>query len=179
MASTLTYVISLDKDQESSELQPSGNRMRNKALNNASNIIDGIKSGALQGSVDVHYVAVAPVAASASVAITHANVTNGDTVTIGNVVITAATSGNGTTSWTIGANATADAVAMAECINANTTLNKIVVASAASGTVTITSVVKGLIGNALGLSTSDATAFGLTAFANGAGGQNGSPVSYT
>lgn len=179
MSATLTYVISLDKDQETSELQPSGNRMRNKALNNAENIIRGIKSGSLQGSVDVHYVAASPVAASASVAITHANVTNGDTVTIGNVVITAATSGNGTTSWTIGANATADGVAMAACINANTTLNKIVSASAASGTVTITSLVKGVIGNALALTTSDATAFGLAAFASGAGGQNGSPTTYT
>jgi phage tail sheath gpL-like len=153
--------------------------MKNKALNNAENIIKGVKSGSLLGSVDVHYVATSPVAAAAAVAITHANVTNNDTVTIGNVVITAATSGNGTTSWTIGANATADAVAMAACINANTTLSKIVVATAATGTVTITSVVKGVIGNAIALTTSDATAFGLTAFASGAGGQNGSPTTYT
>jgi phage tail sheath gpL-like len=153
--------------------------MKNKALTVAENIISGLNNGSMLGSVDVHYVAASPVAASAAVAITHANVTNGDTVTIGNVVITAATSGNGTTSWTIGADATADATAMAACINANTTLNKIVSASAASGTVTITSLVKGVIGNALALVTSDATAFGLTAFASGAGGQNGAPVSYT
>jgi hypothetical protein len=176
---SLTYVITTDKDIDATEYLPGGNRMKQKALTNAVNLIDGISSGAVLGSVDVHKSSTSPVAASAAVAITHANVTNGDTVTIGNVVITAATSGNGTTSWTIGADATADAVAMAACINANTTLNKIVSASAATGTVTITSVVKGVIGNALALTTSDATAFGLTAFASGAGGQNGSPTTYT
>jgi hypothetical protein len=176
---SLTYVVSLDKDLDTTEVNPSGNRMKNKALTTAENLISALNSGAVLGSVDVHYTTSSLVAASATVTITHANVTNGDTVTIANVVITAATSGNGTTSWTIGADATADATAMAACINANTTLNKIVSASSSAGVVTIQSVVKGVIGNGLGLATSDATAFALVAFANGAGGQNGTPVTYT
>jgi hypothetical protein len=39
-----------------------------------------------------------------------------------------------------------------------------------AGTVRITALQKGVVGNGLALATSDATAFGLTAFANGAGG---------
>ena len=147
-------------------------------LNRLVNLLSGINIGAVQATVDVQSSSSDPVAASASIAVTHANVTNGDTTTILNTVITAATSGNGTTSWTIGANATADAVALAACINANTTLNKQVVASiAVAGTVTLTALQKGVCGNGFALATSDATAFGLTAFASGAGGATDTAVS--
>lgn len=149
----------------------------NENLNRLINLLSGINIGAVQGTVDVQSSTSDPVSASASIAITHANVTNNDTVTICNTVITAATSGNGTTSWTIGANATADATAMAACINANTTLNKIVSASASSGTVTLTARQEGVVGNGLALSTSDATAFALTAFAGGTGGATDTAVS--
>jgi hypothetical protein len=147
-------------------------------LVNLINLLSGFAVGANQGTVDVQSSSADPVAASASIAITHANVTNNDTTTILNTVITAATSGNGTTSWTIGANATADAIALAACINANTTLNKQVVASiAVAGTVTLTALQKGVCGNGFALATSDATAFGLTAFASGAGGATDTAVS--
>jgi hypothetical protein len=143
----------------------------NQNINRLINLLSGMNVGAQIGAVYVSGSTSDPVAATAEVAITHANVTNNDTTTILNTVITAATSGNGTTSWTIGANATADAIAMAACINANTTLNKQVVASiAVAGTVTLTAIQKGVVGNGLALATSDATAFGLTAFAGGTGG---------
>ena len=113
----------------------------------------------------------APVAATGTIAITHANVSDADTVTIGGVVITAKTSASDdTVEWTIGANATADGAALAATINKNLTLSRIMTASAASGTVTLTMKVKGMIGNCIVMSTSDATAFTLTAFASGAGG---------
>lgn len=163
-----SLVISVKVNKDTSDFKKAGQPHTN--MRKILNLLEGLDSGALQGSIDLHSSSDDPVAATASVAITHANVTNGDTVTIANVVITAATSGNGTSSWTIGADATADATAMAACINANTTLSKIVSASAASGTVTLTVLQKGVIGNGLGLATSDATAFTLTAFASGAGG---------
>lgn len=163
---TVSIVIKTSKDPN--EFKKAGQNHKN--LNRLINLLSGLNVGALQGSIDVHGDSSDPVAASGSVAITHANVTNGDTVTIGGVVITAATSGNGTSSWTIGANATADAVAMAACINANTTLSKYVSASASTGTVTITSLVKGGIGNLIVMSTSDATAFALTQLTGGTGG---------
>jgi hypothetical protein len=174
--STITFQVNSSKSIDSKEYASTGNKQ--KCLANASNLLKGLASGTVDGSVDVHYSATDGVAASGTITITHANVTNNDTTTIANTVITAATSGNGTTSWTIGADATADATAMAACINANTTLNKIVVATSALGVVTVTSVVKGLIGNGLALTTSDATAFALVAFTGGTGGSSGSPVSF-
>jgi hypothetical protein len=169
-----SLIITVKTTKDTSKFAEASNPQTN--LIRLVNLFSGFASGALKGAVDVQYDAANdPVAASASVAITHANVTNNDTVTILNTVITAATSGNGTTSWTIGANATADAVAMAACINANTTLNKQVVASiAVAGTVTITALQKGVCGNGFALTTSDATAFGLTAFAGGTGGASSS-----
>ena len=143
-----------------------------KNRNDLVNLCKQIASGALTGdTLDLHTSASNLVAASGSIAITHANVTNNDTTTIGGVVITAATSGNGTTSWTIGANATADAVALAACINANTTLSKHLTASiVVAGTVTLTAKLKGSIGNLIVLATSDATAFTLTQLTGGTGG---------
>jgi phage tail sheath gpL-like len=170
-----TLVLTVKTSKDPSVFKQASQDREN--LNRLINLLSGVNIGAVQATVDVQSSSSDPVAASASVAITHANVTNADTVTICNTVITAATSGNGTTSWTIGANATADATAMANCINANTTLSKIVVASASSGTVTITALQKGVVGNGLALTTSDATAFGLTAFASGAGGATDTAVS--
>jgi hypothetical protein len=164
---SVTITIKTSKDY--TQFRKANQRAENFAA--ITNLISGLNIGALIGNVYVSGSTADPVAATAAIAITHANVTNNDTTTILNTVITAATSGNGTTSWTIGANATADAVALAACINANTTLNKQVVASiAVAGTVTLTALVKGVAGNGFALATSDATAFGLTAFAGGAGG---------
>lgn len=166
---TVTITVKTNKDY--TQFNQAGQRVTN--LVKLVNLLSGAASGATVGDVYVSGSTSDPVAATASIAITHANVTNGDTTTILNTAITAATSGNGTTSWTIGANATADAIALAACINANTTLNKQVVASiAVAGTVTLTALVKGVAGNGFALATSDATAFGLTAFASGAGGSN-------
>lgn len=105
---------------------------------------------------------------TASVAITHANVTNADTVTIGTVVITAQTAANIVGGWTIGANATADAVAMAAAINAHPSLTgRISASTPVAGTVTLTYLADAGGALLVGLSTSDATAFALTAFAAG------------
>lgn len=172
---TITYSIKTKAQPTAA----SGNRMKQVTLDHAVNLLNGINSGIVDASVDVHQSFSDPAAAAATITITHANVTNGDTTTICNTAITAATSGNGTTSWTIGADATADATALKNCINANTTLNKIVVATSAAGVVTVTAVVKGLTGNGLALATSDATAFALVAFTGGTGRSNGAPVTYT
>lgn len=105
---------------------------------------------------------------TASVAITHANVTNNDTVTIGTVVITAQTAANIVGGWTIGANATADAVAMAAAINAHPSLmGRISASIVVAGTVTLTYLADAGGALLVGLSTSDATAFALTAFTAG------------
>lgn len=164
--STIVLTIKTSKDPASYK-KPG---QRNENITRLINLLSGLNVGANIGAAYVQGSTSDPVAAAATITITHANVSNNDTTTILNTVITAATSGNGTTSWTIGADATADAVALAACINANTTLSKQVVATAASGVVTITALQRGVIGNGLALATSDATAFALVAFTGGAGG---------
>lgn len=170
-----TLVLTIKTSKDPSVFKQASQDREN--LNRLINLLSGVNIGAIQATVDVQSNSSDPVAAAATVTITHANVTNGDTVTICNTVITAATSGNGTSSWTIGASATADATAMAACINANTTLSKQVVATSSAGVVTITALQKGVCGNGFALSTSDATAFSLVAFASGAGGATDTAVS--
>ena len=76
------------------------------------------------------------------------SVANDDTIVIGGTTLTAKTTGaNGTTQFTRGVSDTADAAALAACINANTTLAKIVRASSALGVVTIYCLYPGPIGN--------------------------------
>jgi phage tail sheath gpL-like len=163
-----SVVVTIKTSKDYANYNKAGQALENYARLN--NLLSGLATGALLGEVYVSGSSADPVAASATITITHANVTNGDTTTILNTAITAATSGNGTTSWTIGADATADATALKNCINANTTLNKQVVATSAAGVVTITALQKGVCGNGFALATSDATAFALVAFSGGAGG---------
>lgn len=72
---------------------------------------------------------------------------NNDTCTINGVVITAATTGNGTTSFTIGTTLTISAANMVATINANTTLLNQVFAQSTGAVVTLTCRVPGTIGN--------------------------------
>jgi phage tail sheath gpL-like len=147
-------------------------------LNRLINLLSGVNIGAVQATVDVQSSTSDPVAATASIALTYANIDADDTVTICNTVLTAKASGaNGTTQFNKQTNATTTAANLVTCINANTTLNKLVVATSSSGTVTLTARQKGVCGNGFALTTSDATAFGLTAFASGAGGATDTAVS--
>lgn len=174
---TLTLNIKTP-NADASVFAASGSGSKQICLSQAAALVKGLASGTKRGSVNVQVSATDPVAAAGTVTITHANVTNADTVTIGGVVITAATSGNGTTSWTIGADATADAAAFAACVNANTTLSKHVLASSALGVLTLTVKLKGSIGNLIVMSTSDATAFALVQLAGGTGGPEGTATVY-
>lgn len=174
---SITVVIKTS-DMESRLVTASNTR--HVSLTNLANILKGINGGSYNAdaTVDVAYSSANPVAASGSIAVTNANVVAGDTLTIGGVVLTAAASGNGTTSFTIGADATATGNNIAACINANTTLNKVVSASNASGTVTVRCLQKGLVGNLIVISTSKSTAFALTQLAGGTGGVDGAFTSY-
>lgn len=164
-----SVVLTIDTAKDPLQYSKSGAPRSN--ITNLMALMKGFVSGALLGSIGIQTSATSPVSATATITITHANVTNADTTTILGEVITAATSGNGTTSWTIGANATADAVAMAACINANTNLSKYLVATSALGVVNITVSAKGALGNLLAsMSTSDATAFAFVQWAGGTGG---------
>jgi phage tail sheath gpL-like len=142
------------------------------------NLLQAAASGHGPAIVDAHESSVNGVAASGSIAITHAELANNDTVTVGGVVITAKTSGATGAEFNIGADAAADAVNLAAAINANATLSPHVVASAATGTVTITARVKGSIANLIRFATSKSSAFTLTQPSGGAGGPSGAAVTY-
>jgi phage tail sheath gpL-like len=178
MASTVVLTVKLEDSQAVAQQlwQVAGKpKEQAKAL---SQLFTELNSGRRSGAVDVQTGDAAPVAASGTITLTYANVTANDTVTICNTVITAKASGAvAGTEFNKETDATVTAANLATAINANTVLSKQVVATAASGVVTVTVRQKGVVGNGLALSTSDATAFALVAFAGGTGGANDSAVS--
>jgi phage tail sheath gpL-like len=131
------------------------------SVGNQIEIVDGTGGaigtvGALTGGLDES------ARTTATITITHANLTAADTVTIGAAVYTAVASGATGNQFNIGADATADANNLAAAINASPDLAGLVTASAASGVVTLT-----FLGDARSalharLATSDATAFIVT-----------------
>jgi hypothetical protein len=140
-----------------------------------------LAAGTISGSVIAQKASVAAVRASGTITITHAQLDANDTVTICGITITAKASGATGAQFNIGANATADAAALAACINALATLNIYVSATSALGVVTVTANQAGVVGNLFAMATSDGTAYGLSAaaLAGGAGGANSAPVTYS
>lgn len=118
---------------------------KREALRALESLTHAVVSGAQNATVRA---CIASACATATVTCAYASASDGaDTVVIGGTTLTSATSGNGTTTFTIGSTDAAMATNLAACINANTTLQKIVRASASSAVVTITSVYPGPIGN--------------------------------
>lgn len=153
-----------------------------KFAKNLANYFEKLAAGAgnSSASIDVSEDNQDPVAATAAIALTHANLDDADTVTIGGTVITCKTTATDTSvQFQKGADATADGVVLAATINRNKTLSAIMTATEATGTVTLTMKVKGAIGNSIVISTSDATGFGITAFASGTGGACNTVTNYS
>jgi phage tail sheath gpL-like len=96
--------------------------------------------------------------------------TAGDTVTIGAQALTARAANAVENEFNIGADATEDATNLAAAINASAVLAPFFSASSALGVVTVTCRFTGALGNFIGLATSDATAYGLSAARFGSGG---------
>ncbi len=137
------------------------------------NYLNGIAGGSYDAKV---FVALAGAntgtAGTGTIVATRANAAN-DTVTIGNVVFTEATSPSsnpGLGEFARGADDTACGANLAAAINAHPNLRGFLTAAAVTGTVTLTMVDKGLHANLLNFATSDATAFAVTAPTNGAEG---------
>jgi phage tail sheath gpL-like len=148
-----------------------------ESLSKAIALLHGLQSGILSGAVTMAVSASDPVAASGTV--TCASVADADTVTVGKIVLTAKTSPSGAAQWARGVSNTADAAALAACINAHTTLNKLVSATSSGAVVTITTNAKGTIGNQVGLSSSSGTTLAVTGsgyLTSGTGGAETVPV---
>lgn len=131
-----------------------------------------LESGLDAASLDVQTSAAAPVAASGTITLTYASMANLDTLTVAGVTLTCVTgtpSGAQFKKVTDGPTTAANLVAL---INANTSTSKYVIASAVASVVTVTCLVKGEIGNLVGLATSNGTGAAVSAatLASGAGG---------
>lgn len=131
-------------------------------VGNLYRLVDGTvnglgSSGLFTGGIDTY------ARTTASIAITNANVSAGDTVTIGTIAFEAVASGATGNQFNIGASATLTGDALAAAINASGDLTGLVTAANVSGTVTITYSIDARAAEALcRLATSDATAFALT-----------------
>lgn len=129
---------------------------------NVYRVVDGTTnglstSGLLTGGLDTDE------RTTAAIAITHANLDAGDTVTIGTIAFEAVASGATGNQFNIGADADEDGENLATAINASDDLAGLVTAANASGTVTLTYQIDARAAEALcRLATSDATAYGLT-----------------
>lgn len=109
--------------------------------------------------------------AAGVIACTQANAQAGDNVTIAGYVFTVRASPSSEASlgeFAVGASDTTMAANLATAINAHPALKGLLTAAGAVGDCNLTAVDKGLFGNLIRMSTSDATAFGLTQFTSGA-----------
>lgn len=153
---------------------------RQRALKNAANLLEGLASGNLIGSVDISVHATDPVAASLTATLTSCDT---DTITLFGVTFTGVASGTPTAVQflTSGSN-TADAANLAAAINANTTTKKYCYATSALAVVTITALVKGEIGNFLPTVTETGSTIVVSnsgVWSGGTGGVASVPTYYT
>lgn len=176
-----SLVISIKTDVQGTQLSDinTSTRDKNAVLRDVSNQLKRIASGVAAGEVQLSHSSTSPVAAEAEVAITHANLAEDDAIVVcRQTLLPKDADANGTTEFNIGADAPADAVNLAACINANPVLSKYVTASAASGTVTVVAKLKGAWGNLLSITSSD-NAYSITNFADGTGGFDSAPNSWS
>lgn len=129
----------------------------------ASGVQDGANTTVYEGAVN----------ATGLITITSTGPTNSQTCTIGAVTFTAVTSGATGNQFNINATAGTVAANLAAAINASANLAGKITATASgtsTGIVTLTSVVPGLIGNALSLANVNLSNTTMTAFASGSNG---------
>jgi len=136
------------------------------------NLLNAIASGSVVGKVLVHATGVNGAAATDSIVITYANVTDGDGISICGHTVVAKTTITSTNPYDgqflkqTDATVTGDNLAAA--ISAHPVLKHIMTATNSAGTVTCTMKFKGPIGNTGFMLSSDATAFTVeAAFAGG------------
>lgn len=153
------------------------NQVREEALA-LSKLFRELASLNKRGVISVAAGGAAPVAASATLTLTSAIAT--DAITIGATTLTAASEPANENQWEIdGADDTADALSLANAINAHSVLSQVVTASAAEAVVTVTANQAGDDGNLIPISSADATIVASGSFLEGGtGGGDAAPVSY-
>jgi len=168
---TVSLVIKTNRD--TTQFVQSGQSSRN--LIGVRNLVEGLLSGSLLGSVDIFSSTSDPVAATATATLVSCAT---DTITIGGVTFTGAASPSGEAQFATSGTDAADATALAAKIAAHSTLGKIVTATSASNVVTITALIKGVVGNFIAVSRTGTTiTLSGALLAGGTGGPASTPVS--
>lgn len=156
---TATLAISVRSDETQALLQqllkPDATKDREAALA-LSRYFKDLAAKRTRGNFDVQTGAAVPARASATWTI--ASVIATDACTIGGITFTFTSTPTLETDVEVdGADDTADALALANAVNAHSTVGKQVLASASGAVVTITSRVAGVIGNMIAISDADST----------------------
>lgn len=159
-----TLNISIQTTKDVSDYAVSGQPRNN--LKKLSNIVKGLNSGVLQGSIDVNYSTTDPAAASQTTTCDQSAATADDVVTIIGVDLTAKASGASTDEFNIGSTDAEMATNLGAAINAQATLSKYFTATVSAAVVTVTCNFKGSIGNYLIASTATVNSGTPFAFSN-------------
>lgn len=155
-----------------------GSTPRTEALQ-LSSLFKNLASGMVPGSFTVQTSASAPVRASQTLTLTYASISNNDTCVVAGVTLTCVTGTPTAGQFKKQTNATVTAQNLVALINSYATTMVQVYASNVAGVVTITSQASGTNGNLLTLVGSTGMVAGGATFANGAGGAQTTPVTYT
>lgn len=137
------------------------------ALNNLIDYLGGVSGGNYSAKLNI---LVGAVQALATFTFSSTGPTNGQTCTVGNTTFTAVTSGATANQFNISATPSVVAANFAAAINASTQHVGVTTAAAVGAVVTLTSVVPGLVGNALQLAVGTLSNTAVVAFAGGTSG---------
>lgn len=131
--------------------------------------------------VDTQTSSADPVAASGTMTLTYASISNADTVAVAGVTLTCVTGSPAGAQFKKEVDGPTTATNLAALINSNATTSKYVSAVAVASVVTITCLVKHALGNLVALATSNATGIAVSAavLANGAGGATSAVSTYS
>lgn len=175
-----SVVITIKSTETQADLQQKLQLDANEKTRFRANLANFVKTAELlhQCDIDVQTGSADPVAASATLTLTSAVAT--DAITIGAVTFTATSTPSAETDWEIdGATDADDAAALASAINDHSTIGQIVTATSASNVVTVTCKTKGVVGNAINISSADGTIVASGAnLSGGTGGVTEAATSY-
>ncbi len=134
------------------QLDPQTGADAGQSLQRLGRYVDGLADGAFYFNTVQEMVGA--IQALATVTVSAGGSSNGETMVVANVTLTAKTSGADPTlgEFDISATAATQAASMVTAINTVSTLSGIVTATNALGVITLTSVIAGVVGNGLQLS---------------------------
>lgn len=155
---SIVLQINMDRHEEIVEVSTSNPK---EWAQKFENFFRGVVSGTYPASISQYTDDTALAYATGTVTV--ASIQADDTITINNVTLTGKSSPSGESQFDSDGTDTVVATAIAACINANSSLTGIVTASSSGAVVTVSAYIKGLIGNAITLASSNGTRLAVSA----------------